>query len=69
MYRIVHNEQTDIYRVEKRGMLGWAFVTDSDTGDYLGFSNLEKARGWVRGKARRSNTTTRRWRVVSDCQV
>lgn len=69
MYRIVHNEQTRAYRVERRTLLGWGFVTDPKTGDYLGFSDLESARQWVEGKASRRNNAARRWKVVSDCGV
>ena len=67
MYRIVHNEQTDVYRVEKRSWLGWAFVSDPQTGDYLGFVDIDEARRWVRRKIRRNHSSSRRWQVVSDC--
>lgn len=67
MYRIVHNEQTNKYRVEKRGLLGWAFVNDPQTGDYLGFDKVDEARRWVKNHIRRDNQSTRRWKVVSDC--
>lgn len=69
MYRIVHNEQTDSYRVEKRGMLGWAFVSDPQTGNYLGFGDIDEARRWVRKQARRKESNSRRWKVVSECSV
>jgi IS4 transposase len=68
MYRIVHNEQTDSYRVERRGLLGWAFVSDPQTGDYLGFEGIDEARGWVRKQMRR-NASSRRWKVVAECNV
>jgi len=67
MYRIVHNAQTNSYRVEKRGWLGWAFVSDPQTGDYLGFVDIDQACRWVRKQVRRSNADSRRWRIVSDC--
>ena len=67
MYRIVHNQQTDSYRVEKRGLLGWAFVSDPQTGDYLTFDDVSKARRWVCTKVRHKDPDTRRWKVVSDC--
>lgn len=69
MYRIVHNEQTGVFRVEKRGLLGWAFVSDPQTGDYLGFGDADAARQWVRDKVRRNNDNTRRWQIVSDCDT
>jgi hypothetical protein len=69
MYRIVHNEQTGNYRVEKRGLLGWAFVSDPQTRDYLGFADAESARRWIRSKTRQNDNSARRWRVVSDCDT
>ena len=69
MYRIVHNQQTDAFRVERRGFLGWTFVTDPDIGDYLGFDKLESARAWVQRNTRRSGGKSRRWKVVADCVV
>jgi hypothetical protein len=68
MYRIVHNEQTDSYRVEKRGLLGWAFVDDPQTGEYRGFEDLDAARAWIRQRTRGSNAN-RRWKVVTDCSA
>jgi len=67
MYRIVYNEQTDTYRVEKRGLLGWAFVSDPQTGNYLGFDDVDRARRWIRKNVRHDNESARRWKVVSDC--
>ena len=67
MYRIVHNEQTDTYRVEKLGLLGWAFVSDPQTGDYLGFDDVGEARNWVRSNTRRKDDNGRRWKVVAEC--
>ena len=69
MYRIVHNQQTDAFRIERRGFLGWTFVTDPDNGDYLGFDDLESARRWVRRHTRRDAAEGRRWKVVADCVV
>lgn len=69
MYRIVHNELTDSYRVEKRGLLGWAFVSDPQSGDYLGFGDIDEARRWVRRKTRHDESGNRRWKVVADCIV
>lgn len=67
MYRIVHNEQTDVYRVEKRGLLGWAFVNDPATSDYLAFAGIEEARAWVRAKLAAGHENPRRWKIVADC--
>jgi len=69
MYRIVHNERSGSFRVERRGLLGWAFVTDPATRDYLSFRDLDEARTWVRQRARADDTGPRRWKVVSDCSA
>ena len=69
MYRIVHNAQTDSYRIEKRGFLGWNFVPDRATGDYLQFDDLEAACRWVTKASRRGAEAPRRWRVVSACSA
>jgi hypothetical protein len=55
------------FRVEKRGFLGWAFVSDPRTGDHLGFDDIIEARNWIRSKTRRNNDNDRRWKVVSEC--
>ena len=67
MYRIVHNEQTRQYRVEKRGWLGWNFFTDPATGNYLGFGDFDAAHDWLCAQQRDAAPTSRRWRVVQDC--
>ena len=67
MYRIVHNEQTGLYRIEKRGWLGWNFVSDPKTSDYLGFRHLDDARSWICERTQSKDEATRRWKVVQDC--
>ncbi|HOP17232.1 MAG: hypothetical protein H6956_00700 [Chromatiaceae bacterium] len=67
MYRIVHNEQTGLYRVEKRGLFGWAFISDQRTGDYLGFADVESARAWIKSATKGKDSDSKRWKVVSDC--
>jgi hypothetical protein len=67
MYRVVFNDQSGRYRVERKGWLGWGFVQD-ESGDYLGFETLEQARAWVRENKQCQGTTgPRRWRVVDCC--
>jgi hypothetical protein len=66
MYRVVINDQTGRYRVEKREWLGWNFVRD-EAGDYLGFDGIEQARAWINERCRSSQTGPRRWRVVDCC--
>jgi len=65
-YRIVHNPLTDRYRVEKRGLFGWSFVTERKTGAYLDFDNAGAACRWIRDRAG-NDDIHRRWRVVSNC--
>ncbi len=69
MYRIVHNELTGVYRIERHGLLGWSFVTHPSTRDYLGFRTLAKARRWVCRHSRHRGRDSRRWKVVSDCET
>lgn len=69
-FRIVHNQQTNRYRVEKRGFFGWNFVADPSGGDYLSFTDAESARAWIcRQTTRRDADANRRWKVVTDCDV
>jgi hypothetical protein len=64
-FRIVYNEQTARYRVEKRGLIGWSFVTSKGGGDYLTFDSYEAARRFVCSKHR--SEKGRRWKVVDPC--
>lgn len=68
MYRIVHNEQTGSYRIEKRGLLGWTFIDDPQTDGYLGFDDVDAARAWIQQRNKRQNGN-RRWKVVADCSA
>ena len=68
-YRIVHNEMTSRYRIEKRGFFGWSFVTAPDGGDYLSFTDAEAARTWICKKTRRDTDANRRWKVITECDV
>lgn len=68
-YRIVVNEQSGKYRVEKRGMLGWQFVMDAAGTDYLTFDSREAAQQHVCSarQLRVGPQHHRRWRVVDTC--
>lgn len=68
-YRIVFNEQTARYRVEKRGWTGWTFVTANRGCDYLTFDSYEAARRFVCGRQRPKPDSGRRWRVVDPCDA
>lgn len=68
-YRIVFNEHTGKYRVERRSLFGWQFVMDEGRADYLTFDSREAAQQYVCatrqvGAGRPSH---RRWRVVDTC--
>ena len=66
MYRVVFNDQSGRYRVERKGWLGWNFV-QTESGDYPGFDTLEQAREWTREHGKCQGTGLRRWRVVDCC--
>lgn len=66
MYRVVFNDQTGRYRVERKGWFGWSFVED-EAGNYLGFETVEQARAWVRNHSTCAGSGPRRWRVVGCC--
>jgi hypothetical protein len=67
MYRRVHNERSGRFRVEKRGLFGWNFVTDPRSGDYLDFGERQQAHDWICDHTRTSGKQ-RRWQVVRDCR-
>lgn len=67
MYRIVYNEQTHCYRVESHGIIGWNFVSDPKTDDYLGFDDMNAARDWIKQHSETREDSSRRWKVVSVC--
>jgi len=66
-YRIVFNEQSGRYRVERHGWAGWTFVTADSGEDYLTFDSYEAARRFVCARRRTGHDTGRRWRVVDLC--
>lgn len=67
-YRIVFNEQTECYRVERRGWLGWSFVMNAAGDDYVSFSRYADARRFVcRATRHRRYGGQRRWKVVDLC--
>lgn len=69
MYRILHNQQTSSYRIEKRGFFGWNFVLEQGSGDYLQFEDLASARRWVAAAIESRRKPDRRWNVVSECHA
>jgi hypothetical protein len=66
-YRIVINEQTRQYRVERRRWWGWGFVMDASGTDYATFARYEDARGFVCKRLQADNRPHRRWQVVDAC--
>jgi hypothetical protein len=70
-FRIVFNEQRGLYRVERRGWFGWAFLRVPGGDDYATFASYQAAldfacrnRGQCAGEA-----AWRRWRVVDPCSA
>ena len=67
-YRIVYNEQTDLYRVERRGWAGWSFVMDKTVGDYATFRSCQAAKRFICRRQRGRPASSRRWQVVDGCR-
>ena len=66
--RIVHNEGRDLYRIERRGWLGWAFVMDPGGRDYATFGSYEAALRFACRFCAGRRQRTRRWQVVDWCR-
>jgi len=66
-WRIVHNEQTGLYRIERRRWWGWDFVPDTATGDYMNFNDFESARRWGCRNLVCDHQRSRRWQIVDTC--
>ena len=68
-YRIVFNDHSGKYRVERRGWLGWQFVMHPDGRDYLTFDDHDAARRHVCAarQSRAPARDNRRWRVIDSC--
>lgn len=67
--RIVYNEKTGLYRVERRGWMGWTFVMDEARHDYATFERYEDARRFAcEAQERRATRQHRRWKVVDFCR-
>lgn len=65
--RIVFNDQTDLYRVERRRWWGWSSVLDSSGEHYASFECCEDAREFVCKHMQRKNSSHRRWKVIGIC--
>ena len=65
--RIVLNEQTGRYRIERRHWWGWSFVMAESGEHYATFDRCEDARDYACRHRRRSAAGQRRWRVVDLC--
>ena len=66
-YRIVFNEQTGRYRVERRSWWSWDFVYDASGEGYATFDSLQQAREFVCREHGKAAPAHRRWRVVDPC--
>lgn len=67
-WRIVYNEQTLRYRIERRRWWGWDFVADEAVGSYLSFSDLAAAKRWGCRHLGQQSQRPRRWQVVDYCR-
>ena len=66
-FRIVFNEQSGRYRVERRRWWGWGFVLDRSGEDYATFDRFEDAQRFVCARRLPRKARPRRWRVVDNC--
>ena len=68
-YRVVLNEQTGLYRVERRRWWGWTFVMDPSGDEYLSFRRYRDAMCFVcRRRRQQQRRPYRRWKVVNFCE-
>ena len=67
-YRIVFNEHSGQYRIERRSLWGWSFLTDGGGREYLTFADYEAARRHLCRRLKRRVHTHRRWRVLDLCR-
>lgn len=66
-YRVVFNEHSGRYRVERRYWWGWGFVMDPSGKDYATFEHCRDARRFICERQTGKPGAPRRWRVVGDC--
>ena len=66
-YRIVFNEETRRYRVERRRWWGWNFLMDAAGEDYATFADFDSARRFACAQSGQRQTAPRRWKVVGIC--
>jgi hypothetical protein len=66
--RIVHNEAAGLYRIERRGLFGWSFVTDRSGHDYLTFESYEAAQRYACRYCPDRRDAGRRWKVIDWCR-
>jgi len=63
-WRIVYNNQTHRYRIEKKRWWGWDFVADDSAGDYISFSDLAAAKRWACQHLGQRIQRPCRWQIV-----
>ena len=66
-YRIVFNERSGEYRIERRSLLGWMFVMDERGRKYLTFADYDAARRHLCRNLDMRSESRRRWRVLDPC--
>lgn len=67
-YRIVFNERSGEYRIERRLLWGWSFVMADEGHDYLTFDDYDAARRYLCRHLYRRKESRRRWRVLDPCR-
>lgn len=66
--RIVFNEHSGRYRIERRRWWGWAFVMDQSGEDYLNFDTFQDALHFACRQLPRKPARHRRWKVIDICR-
>jgi hypothetical protein len=67
--RILYNEFSSRYRIERKRWWGWTFITEPSGFHYLGFDKLEQAEDWIERCYKKKNLPSRRWRQVKEIEI
>ena len=67
-YRIVYNEQTGRYRIDRRGWLGWSFVMSPSGDDYASFDSYHEACRFACKLQVQGMDRHRRWKIIGPCR-
>lgn len=67
--RIVYNEFSDQYRIERKRWWGWSFISEPGGVHYLAFDTLESAEDWLERCFKNQTRDSRRWRPVKEFEL